>query len=347
MLKYYFNVCGLRCRMRIYCRDKTLFGPSEAFWPVDGARHSCKKPKTFPQNRLHISLQWNQRVFKFVIKFYQTDTIITLTLFLPLRLLNSCFSLCLSQTCSCQRTGGGCHWRSSCITCSRVWTRSAWGSTASASPVEPKLWGKRSASSRGRSRTSGREAPAWGGGSRGEEETGVLLSPITRAPRGTMTRGGKAAARRLVEKVRLGSRVISFVCYVNMLKESYTLASSPKSSTSLLLKIWVSPRRPWPQKWVVGRLSSSPRRTKKWLDPLKGRDALPRTGTLATPGQAWARVQSAPHSSPCCPPPGRGRDLEAPGAAPAVTVTVTMTTCCQVQSTQEQCIQDIQHRSLS
>ncbi len=173
--------------------------------------------------------------------------------------------------------------------------RSARASTASVSLVEPKLWERRSVSSRGSSRTSEREAPAWGAGSLLEEETGVLPSPITHPLQDTTMRGEKAAARRLVGK------------------------------------IWVCPRLPWLQRWAVEHLSSSPRRTKKWLGPPKGQDAPPRTGMLATPGLGWARALSVPRSCPCCQQPGRGRGPEVPAAAPALTATVTMTTCSQVQ----------------
>lgn len=95
------------------------------------------------------------------------------------------------------------------------------------------------------------------------------------------------------------------------------------------------PHLHWLQRWVGGRPSSSPRRTKKWLDPPKGPDAHPRTGTRATVGQSSAKAQSAPLSCQCCQQPDRGRDPAAPTAAPARTVTVTMMTCSLVQQTYE------------
>lgn len=103
-------------------------------------------------------------------------------------------------------------------------------------------------SSRGSLHTSEREAPVWGAGSLWEEETGVLPSLIIHPPQATMMKGEKAAARRLVEKIS------------------------------------VCPHLPWPQRLAGGRLSSSPRRTKKWQDLQKGQVAPQKTGMLATAG---------------------------------------------------------------
>lgn len=89
--------------------------------------------------------------------------------------------------------------------------RSAQESTALVSLVEPKHLERRSASSRGSSRTSGREAPVWGAGSLLEEEIGVLPCRIIRPLQDTTMRGEKAAARRLVGKVCLGRFKISLM----------------------------------------------------------------------------------------------------------------------------------------
>lgn len=86
----------------------------------------------------------------------------------------SVFSPGPSQTCSSQRTGDDCHWKSSCITYRCGSKRPTRGSTALVSHEEPKLWERRSASSKGSLLTSERAFLGWPAGILLEE---VLLSP--------------------------------------------------------------------------------------------------------------------------------------------------------------------------